>query len=188
MNQKNPNPYANYGFTGQQGQTPYYGNAQQGGQQPMYQQMPPMQQMPPQQMQIPQQMQAPSGTSYQGGPLEASGGLLVPVTPTTQNKNQNVAANVPGMLSIDQAYIENLLRINKGRLATVYMTFNNNPEWGAKVFKGLIESAGRDHLLLSDPQTGTQSLLLLVNLDYITFDEPIEHDSSFGGYSTYSPR
>ncbi|MGN1396317.1 MAG: spore coat protein GerQ, partial [Lactococcus garvieae] len=132
MTQKNPNPYANYGFTGQQAQTPYYGNVQQGGQQPMYQQMPPMQQMPPQQqMQIPPQMQVPSGTGFQGGPLEASGGLLVPVTPTTHSKTPNVAANVPGMLPIDQAYIENLLRINKGRLATVYMTFRNNPEWPA---------------------------------------------------------
>src|SRR4051794_4271341 len=55
---------------------------------------------------------------------------------------------VPGMLPAEQSYIENILRLNKGKLATVYATFENNTEWNAKVFTGLIEAAGRDHLIL----------------------------------------
>lgn len=99
--------------------------------------------------------------------------------------------SVPGMLPLEQSYIENILRLNKGKLATVYATFENNTEWNAKIFKGLIEAAGRDHLILSDPQTGQRILLPMIYLDYVTFDEEIEYEYPFGGgqgMSQYSPR
>src|SRR4051794_26176011 len=98
---------------------------------------------------------------------------------------------VPGMLPAEQSYIENILRLNKGKLATVYATFENNTEWNAKVFTGLIEAAGRDHLILSDPQTGKRLLLPMVYLDYVTFDEEIEYEYPFSAapdLATHSPR
>jgi spore germination protein Q len=55
------------------------------------------------------------------------------------------------------------------------MTYENNREWNAKIFKGKVEAAGRDHIIISDPQTGMRYLLLMVNLDYITFDEPLNY-------------
>ncbi|WP_284140167.1 MULTISPECIES: spore coat protein GerQ [unclassified Virgibacillus] len=108
-----------------------------------------------------------------------------PQTQTTQ------APAIPGMLPIEQSYVENILRLNRGKPATVYMTFENNKEWNAKIFKGVIEAAGRDHLILSDPQTGKRYLLLTVYLDYITFDEEINYSYPYDGtgqYATYSPR
>lgn len=99
--------------------------------------------------------------------------------------------SLPGMLPIEASYIENILRLNKGKLATVYTTFENNREWNAKIFKGIIEAAGRDHLILSDPQTGMRYLILMVYLDYITFDEEIEYEYPFGGgtgLAVYPPR
>jgi spore germination protein Q len=97
-----------------------------------------------------------------------------------------------GMLPLQQSYIENILRLNRGKLATVYMTFENNDQWNAKVFRGVIEAAGRDHLILSDPDTNRRYLLLMVYLDYVTFDEEIEYTYPFGGGSEqlglYSPR
>ena len=71
------------------------------------------------------------------------------------------------------------------------MTFENNTQWNAKVFRGEIEAAGRDHIILSDPQTGTRYLLLMVYLDYITFEGPIKYNYPFSGgqqLSNYSPR
>ncbi|WP_226086226.1 MULTISPECIES: spore coat protein GerQ [Mesobacillus] len=100
-------------------------------------------------------------------------------------------AQVPGMLPIEASYIENILRLNKGKLATVYATFENNTEWNAKIFQGIIEAAGRDHLILSDPQTGKRVLLPMIYLDYVTFDEEIEYDYPFGGgagLTAYPPR
>jgi spore coat protein GerQ len=81
----------------------------------------------------------------------------------------------------EESYVENILRLNRGKRATVYMTFENNSQWNAKVFRGIIEAAGRDHIILSDPATGTRYLLLMVNLDYITFDEPINYEYPFQG-------
>ena len=95
------------------------------------------------------------------------------------------------MLPVEQSYIENILRLNKGKLATVYATFENNTEWNAKIFKGIIEAAGRDHLILSDPQTGERILLPMVYLDYVTFNEEIEYEYPFGagpGLTTSPPR
>ncbi|AGK56092.1 spore coat protein GerQ [Bacillus sp. 1NLA3E] len=93
---------------------------------------------------------------------------------------QSPAAKVPGMLPIEESYIENILRLNKGKLVTVYSTFENNKEWNAKIFRGLIEAAGRDHLILSDPQTGMRYLIPMVYVDYVTFDEEIEYEYPFG--------
>ncbi|WP_407690660.1 spore coat protein GerQ [Salinibacillus xinjiangensis] len=79
----------------------------------------------------------------------------------------------------EESYIENILRLNRGKMATVYMTFENNTQWNAKVFKGIIEAAGRDHIVLSDPQTGRRYLLLMIYLDYVTFDEELEYQYPF---------
>ena len=73
----------------------------------------------------------------------------------------------------EESYIENILRLNKGKVATLYLTFANNREWNAKVVTGVIEAAGRDHVIVSDPKTGKRYLLLMIYLDYVTFDEEI---------------
>jgi spore germination protein Q len=80
----------------------------------------------------------------------------------------------------EESYVENILRMNLGKVATLYMTYENNCEWNAKIFKGALEAAGRDHIIISDPTTGRRFLLLTVNLDYITFDEPLNYSLPFG--------
>jgi len=109
-----------------------------------------------------------------------------PQQSTAQQTQQQQISNVPGMLPLQQSYIENILRLNRGKEATVYMTFENNEQWNAQVFRGVIEAAGRDHLILSDPRTGKRYLLLMVYLDYVTFDEEINYQ--YPGISTYQPR
>jgi len=89
-----------------------------------------------------------------------------------------IAGNVPGMLPIEQSYVENILRLNRGKLVTAYMTFENSSEQQA--FKGTIEAAGRDHLILRNPQTNERYLLLMVYLDYVVFPERVEYEYPFG--------
>ena len=111
--------------------------------------------------------------------------------PVGTGTSPSAGVQVPGMLPAEQSYIENILRLNKGKLVTVYATFENNKEWNAKIFKGIIEAAGRDHLILSDPQTGERILLPMVYVDYVTFSEEIEYEYPFGaapGLTTYPPR
>nr|WP_238456235.1 spore coat protein GerQ [Lederbergia galactosidilytica] len=98
-------------------------------------------------------------------------------SPTAGTKG---GVNVPGMLPIEESYIENILRLNKGKLVDVHTTFENNREWNAKIFRGIIEAAGRDHIILSDPETGKRYLIPMVYVDYVTFNEPVEYEYPFG--------
>lgn len=146
--------YNNYGQQQQQGcepcGTPTY---PQSYMYPYYpntpQQAPSTQVSPTQQMQQQQQVVPPnaSGSYIPGGPL--------PV--------------------VEESYVENILRLNRGKVGTFYMTYENNSQWNAKIFRGVIETAGRDHIIISDPETGMRYLLLMLNLDYVTFDEEINY-------------
>ncbi len=107
-------------------------------------------------------------------------------------QQQQQAAQGGASLPMEQSFIENILRLNRGKQVTVYMTFENNSEWNAKIFKGRLEEAGRDHIIISDPESGKYYLLLMVNLDYVVFDEPIDYTYPYGGggqsLTQYSPR
>ena len=81
-------------------------------------------------------------------------------------------------LTDQQSYIENILRLNINKVATVYMNFEGS-QWGSKIFKGIIKGAGKDHIILKDLQSETRYLLLMVYLDYVTFDESIEYEYPF---------
>ncbi|MGL4522435.1 MAG: spore coat protein GerQ [Bacilli bacterium] len=95
------------------------------------------------------------------------------VSPMQQIKQQ--LNYTQGMLPLEVSFVENILRMNKGKIATIYMSFPNSDQWQAKIFKGVIEAAGRDHIIISDPNVGTRYLLLTIYLDYITFDEEINY-------------
>ncbi len=133
--------------------------------------------MDEQQSMYPMYPQQPMYPNYPMGPEDTQPMVpqqpMVPI-PTVPEREQGV--NVPGLMPVEQSYIENILRLNLGKIATIYMTFENNKEWNAKVFKGCLEAAGRDHIIISDPQTGMRYLLLMVNLDYITFDEELRYE------------
>ncbi len=79
----------------------------------------------------------------------------------------------------EQSYIENILRLNKGKIATVYMSFEGS-QWGSKIFKGEILEAGKDHLIVRDNQTGINYLLLTIYLSYVSFEDTIEYEYPFG--------
>lgn len=103
-----------------------------------------------------------------------------PMQPMPPGFTQQFPTSPPGMLPLEQSYIENILRLNRGRVGTFYLTYENNVEWNAKIFRGVVEEAGRDHIIISDPQAGKYYLLLMINLDYVVFDEPIAYDVGFG--------
>ncbi len=75
----------------------------------------------------------------------------------------------------EQSYIENILRVNKGKKVTIHMTFPDSIEFKDREFKGIIEQSGKDHIILSDPTTGKWFLLLMLYVDFITFDEVINY-------------
>ena len=114
--------------------------------------------------------------------IGALGGLASTPSQNTSNiSNNNLAAlqAAGNMISMEQSYVENILRLNKGKLATFYMSFPDSVEWRDKTFTGIIEAAGRDHIIVSDPKTGRWYLLLMLYLDYVDFDEKINYNPEF---------
>ena len=81
---------------------------------------------------------------------------------------QGQVVSSPSMF--EQSYVENILRHNRGKVATVYMTFTGNQQ---QVFVGYVMGAGRDHIVLRDVNSNKSFILLTIYLDYVTFDEQI---------------
>jgi spore germination protein Q len=139
-------PYVPQGTQGTpQVSTPYYPYAPQQMPQQMSQQMP--QQMP---QQVPM---GTAGSTPGGGP-----GAVSPAGP-----------------AVEQSYIENILRLNKDREVTVYMTFEHAGGGESKAFTGHIEAAGRDHVIINETKTGTRYLLPLIYLDYVVFQGKVAY-------------
>lgn len=105
---------------------------------------------------------------YMGGMMPPQVTSGSPMTPT--------GAVVPTTAPVfEQSYIENIFRLNLGKIGTFYFTYENNKDWNAKIYKGVLEAAGRDHIIISDPATGQRTVLLMIYFDYATFDEPLTY-------------
>ena len=79
----------------------------------------------------------------------------------------------------EMSYIENILRLNKGKRITAYVSFSDSNEWRDRQFKGIIEESGRDHLILSNPENGEWYLIPMIYVDYFTFDERINYSHAY---------
>jgi len=103
-----------------------------------------------------------------------------PTFPNNQNQISNYQTP-PGNISNmemdynESSYIENILRLNKGRKVNAYVTFPDSSDWRNKIFTGTIEEAGKDHLILKDVMTGNWYLIRILYLDYVEFMEPINY-------------
>ncbi len=83
------------------------------------------------------------------------------------------------LMNGEQSYIENILRLNKGKTVRAYVSFPDATEWRNKIFEGVIQEAGRDHLILSNPNNGEWYLILMIYLNYVTFTERITYSHDF---------
>ena len=106
-----------------------------------------------------------NNTYYPGGPIYS-------VTP---NQSEAPSISVP----YEQSYIENILRLNKRKKVTIYASYADSREWKDRIFKGIIEESGRDHIILSDPTTGKWFLIIMIYVDYIEFDEKSNYSKDF---------
>ena len=79
----------------------------------------------------------------------------------------------------EQSYIENILRLNKGHLANAHVSFPDSSEWKNKVFSGIIEEAGKDHLIIKDQTNNLWYLIRIIYLDYVEFPDQINYLKEF---------
>lgn len=106
-----------------------------------------------------------NGTYYQNPTFPAA---------TTSNY-QDTIVPVGNELTMEQSYIENILRLNKGKKVKAYVSYPDSIDWKDSVYTGIIEQAGRDHLIISDPTTGKWYLILMIYLNYVEFEEKINY-------------
>ena len=100
----------------------------------------------------------------------------VPTYDQTQLPNAMYnTSNIPD----EQSYIENILRLNRGKKAKFHVTVPGSIEWQDRVFEGIIEQSGKDHLIVSNPNTGEWYLILMIYLDFVTFEEPINYKKEY---------
>ena len=59
---------------------------------------------------------------------------------TNSSSAQAQYAISQGMLPLEQSYIENILRLNKGKQATVVMTYERGSSLGTQSYTGIIEA------------------------------------------------
>ena len=70
-------------------------------------------------------------------------------------------------------FLESILKQKKRKKVSIHQSFPNLTENSTEIFEGIIESTGKDYIVLSNPNTGSWFILLLMYTDYFKFDEEI---------------
>lgn len=117
-----------------------------------------------------------NGNYYQN-PVFPGQGLMNGTIPNQQSVPSYEQAQAS--MVDEQSYIENILRLNRGKKARFHITVPGSKEWQDRVFNGIIEQSGKDHIIVSNPETGEWYLILMIYLDFVTFEEPINYSKEF---------
>ena len=111
---------------------------------------------------------------------------VFPGKPLYQGNNSGASPNqetaptyLDNLMNFEQSYVENILRLNRGKQVEVYASYPDSNDWRDHVFSGIIEQSGRDHIILSDPKTGAWYLILMIYVNYIKSSEKIISSSEF---------
>lgn len=82
-------------------------------------------------------------------------------------------------LTMEQSLIENILRLNRGKKIRAYVSYPESSAWQNKVYDGIIEQAGRDHLIIRDIKNNVWYLIRMIYLNYVEFDEKINYVNKY---------
>lgn len=105
----------------------------------------------------------PSGTpTYQTGTAQ--------VPPVTTGTN-------PAVSGREQSYIENILRLNRGKPGNFHFSFEHAVAAGQNTLnvRGVVEAAGRDHVILRDLKNNHRYLFPMIYFDYAEFDDVLSY-------------
>ena len=111
--------------------------------------------------------------SYYQNPTFPSNNYGTP--PGNISVNEVNTPNIPR----EQSYIENILRLNKGQKVKAYVSYPDSSAWQNKVYEGLIEEAGKDHLIIRDTMNNIWYLIRIIYLNYVEFMDPIVYSHAY---------
>ncbi|MEC1176919.1 spore coat protein GerQ [Metasolibacillus meyeri] len=76
----------------------------------------------------------------------------------------------------EESYIENILRLNRGKPGVFYFSFDNAVNGqNTKAVRGVVEAAGRDHAIIRELKTDHRFLFPMIYFDYAEFDEELAY-------------
>lgn len=93
--------------------------------------------------------------------------------PTFQNSQQDYLPNID--MTQEESYIENILRLNKGKRVKVFASFPDSEKYRDRIYDGIIEQAGKDHLVMSEPSKGDWYLIPLIYVNWVEFEEQLTY-------------
>lgn len=97
---------------------------------------------------------------------------MQPMNPTIPMQPTYPGTNIPR----EESYIENILRLNRGKPGVFHFSFNNTgAETNVKLVRGVVEAAGRDHVILRDLKSDHRYLFPMIYFDYAEFDEELNY-------------
>lgn len=83
---------------------------------------------------------------------------------------------MPAQPMREESYIENILRLNRGKTRTFYFSFENAADQlRTKAVPGVVLAAGRDHVILRELKTNHRFLFPMIYFDYVEFDEELNY-------------
>ncbi|MEK4423971.1 spore coat protein GerQ [Solibacillus sp. FSL K6-1523] len=93
------------------------------------------------------------------------------------NPSVPMQPSFPGTsLPREESYIENILRLNRGKPGVFHFSFNNTGAGtNTKSVRGVVEAAGRDHVILRDLKSDHRYLFPMIYFDYAEFDEELAY-------------
>ena len=113
-----------------------------------------------------------------GSPLYTASGIMTPnqdsVNPNNLNPLSTQALNQAMNSEAGRPYIEGVLYRTAPIRARLYTTFPDSTEYRDKVFDGVIEASGRDHIVMSLQNSQNWVLVPIIYMDYIEFLEGID--------------
>lgn len=122
----------------------------------------------PQQGQPQTQTQTPFPS--QGFPTSPQQPMPMPLTFTYPTPTTNP------LFRREESYIENILRLNRGKTGNFYFTFENAIGGNnTREVRAVVEAAGRDHVILRELSTDHRFLFPMVYFDYAEFDEELSY-------------
>lgn len=95
-------------------------------------------------------------------------------TPNYDN-NTTVSTNMP----MEESYIENILRLNRGKKVKLYAAFPDSNDWRDKMFSGILEQAGKDHIIIRDVEKERWYLIPMIYLNFVESEEKFNYSPEF---------
>lgn len=102
-----------------------------------------------------------------------------PTFPTNMKNYPDENSEVNTTMPLEQSYIENILRLNRGKKAKIFASFPDSNEWRDRIFDGIIEESGKDHLIMSSPSTGDWYLIPMIYVNWAEFEEKINYSKLY---------